>query len=62
LKSEVEWIDVRWMNEGGDSISSTARTGITKHVHPHLLRRARITQLHRDGMDVVKLNEFAGHK
>lgn len=43
-------------------IKNTARLmGITKRVHPHLLRSSRITHLIDNGASLAYVSEFAGH-
>ena len=42
-------------------VKSTAeRAGIQKHVHPHLLRHSKLTQLSRDGFNEMNMRIFSG--
>jgi integrase/recombinase XerD len=41
-------------------MDAVARAGITKHVHPHLLRHSWMTEMLRQGMNPVQLSIIAG--
>ena len=39
---------------------AVTRAGITKHVHPHLLRHSWMTEMLRNGMSPIQLSFIAG--
>lgn len=41
-------------------MDSVARAGITKHVHPHLLRHSWMTEMLRQSMNPLQLSLIAG--